>query len=142
MTSIGRSENTCPFAGPLRLEAGRGDDQAAADAAGPPEDVAAGDRLGGLAQPHVVGQQQAARRQEPLDALALIRVKRSLQALECLAHLGTRSSSAPRAVSAACARSPAKPATPGHAATRSRSAAGMTLSKSSTSSSRRAGLSQ
>ena len=65
-----------PFAGPLGLEAGRGDDQAAADAAGPPEDVAAGDRLGGLAQPHVVGQQQAARRQEPLDPLALVGVER------------------------------------------------------------------
>ena len=34
-----------PFPGPLRLQARRGDDQAAANAAGPPEDVAASDRL-------------------------------------------------------------------------------------------------
>ena len=66
-----------------------------------PEDVAAGDRLGGLAQPHVVGQQQAARRQEPLDPLALIGVERALQALERLADLGGLSP-APRAASAAC----------------------------------------
>ncbi len=76
-----------PFAGPLRLEAGRRDDQAAANAAGPLEDVAAGDRLGGLSQPHIVGQQQAASRQESLDPLALIGVKRALHALERLAHL-------------------------------------------------------
>ena len=78
-----------PFARPLRLQAGRRDDQAAANAAGPLEDVATGDRLGGFSQPHVVGQQQAARRQEPLDPLALIGVERALHALERLAHLGT-----------------------------------------------------
>ena len=52
------------------------------------EDLAASDRLGGLAQPHVVGQQQAARRQEPFDPLALVGVERALQALERLADLG------------------------------------------------------
>ena len=78
-----------PFPSPLRLQTGRSDDQAAANASGPPEDVAAGDRLSGLSQPHIVGQQQVARRQEPLDPLALIRVKRTLHALERLTHLRT-----------------------------------------------------
>ena len=80
MTSTGRSEKRGPFAGPLRLEAGRGDDQAAADPAGAPEDVAAGDRLRGLAQPHVVGQEEPAGREEPLDALALIGIERAASA--------------------------------------------------------------
>ena len=52
------------------LSARRGDDQSTSDPAGAPEDVAAGDRLGRLAQAHVVGQQEVARRQEPFDALA------------------------------------------------------------------------
>ncbi len=73
-----------PFASPLGLQAGRRDDQAAADAAGPPEDVAAGDRLGGLSQPHVVGQQQATCRQEPLDPLALIGVERRFMFLNAV----------------------------------------------------------
>ena len=77
-----------PFAGPLGLEAGRGDDQAALDPAGPPEHVARGDRLRGLAQSHVVGQEEAARVQEPLDALALIGVERRFMPAESLADLG------------------------------------------------------
>ena len=85
---MGRSEKVGPFAGPLGLEARRGDDQPAPDAPGPPEDVARGDRLRGLAQAHVVGQEQSSRRQEALDPLALIRVERPLQALERRLQLG------------------------------------------------------
>ena len=70
-----------PFAGPLGLERRRRDDQAAADPAGAPEDIAAGDRLGGLTQPHVVGQQELTGLEEPLDAVALVGVQRALQSL-------------------------------------------------------------
>ena len=49
------------------------------------------DRLRGLAQAHVVGQEQPALGEEPLDALALIGIERALQALEPLADLGGRS---------------------------------------------------
>ena len=53
------------------------------------------DRLRGLAQPHVVGQEQPARRQEPLDPLALVGVERALQPLESLADLGAAQAPAP-----------------------------------------------
>ena len=71
-----------PFAGPLRLEAGRGDDQSAPDPPGAPEDVACRDRLRRLAQSHVVGEQQPSQGQEPLHAFALIGVEGSFQALD------------------------------------------------------------
>ncbi len=71
-----------PLARPLRFERRRGDDQSTADTASAPEDVAAGDRLGRLAQAHVVGQEEVARRQEPFDALPLVRIQRSLEPLD------------------------------------------------------------
>ncbi len=71
-----------PFPGPLGFEARRGDDQAPSDAPGPPEDLGGGDRLRCLAQPHVVGQEQAARGQEALDPLELVRIELPLQALD------------------------------------------------------------
>ena len=54
---------------------------------GAPQDVAAGDGLRGLAQPHVVGQEQAARHEKSLDSVALIGIKRPLQGFERSANL-------------------------------------------------------
>ncbi len=79
-----------PFAGPLGLEAGRRDDQAAADPPALPEDAARRDGLRGLAQAHVVGQEQPALAEEPQHALALIGIERPLQAMQPLADLGGR----------------------------------------------------
>ena len=71
-----------PLAGPLGLQRSRRNDQAAADPAGTPEDIAAGDCLGGLTQPHVVGQQELTGLEEPLDPVALVGVERALQSLQ------------------------------------------------------------
>jgi hypothetical protein len=65
-----------PLTKPLRLERGGNDEKTAADSAGVPEGVAGSDRLRGFAETHVVGQEQATPREEPLDAFALIGVER------------------------------------------------------------------
>ncbi len=77
-----------PFSGPLRLEAGGRDDEPASDPPAPPEDVARGDRLRGLAQAHIVGQEEPTGGQEPSDAFALIGVERAFQAPKSVADLG------------------------------------------------------
>ena len=79
-----------PLTKPLRLERGGNDEQAAPDAAGVPERVADGDRLRGLAETHVVGQEQASPREEPLDAFALIGVERLLEGPQRTVQLGSR----------------------------------------------------
>ena len=76
-----------PLASPLRFEAGRRDDQAAADAAAVPQDVTARDRLRCFSQPHVVGEQQSSGGQESVDSRALVGVKRALELLDCVANL-------------------------------------------------------
>src|SRR5204862_58213 len=50
--------------------------------------IAADDRLGRLAQPHIVSQQEPARFEKALDTVALVRVERALQALEGGSLLG------------------------------------------------------
>ena len=75
----GRVGEGLPLAKPLRLERGGDDDEATADAAGVPERVAGGNRLRGLAETHVVGQEQASAREEPLNAVALIGIERLLE---------------------------------------------------------------
>ena len=75
----GRVGEELPLTKPLRLERGGNDEQAAADAAGVPQGVAGGNRLRGLAEPHVVGQEQASLHEKPLDAFALIGVERLLE---------------------------------------------------------------
>src|SRR3989442_1566866 len=64
-----------PLAEPLGLERGGDDQQAAADAPRVPERVAGGDRLRGLAEAHVVGEEKPPTGKEPLDAVTLIRVE-------------------------------------------------------------------
>ena len=80
MTWIGRSEKWAHS----RTHRGLSDRRsvrAAADPAGPPEDIATGDRLGGLTYAHIVGQQELTRLEEPFDAVALVGVQRALQSL-------------------------------------------------------------
>ena len=88
MTRIGRSENWAHSRAHWGLSAAGAMIRPAADPAGAPEDVAAGDRLRGLAQPHVVGQQEPPGLQEPLHALALIGIERALQPLSAGLLLG------------------------------------------------------
>ena len=68
-----------PLAQPLGFERGGDDQQAAADAARVPERVAGGDRLRGLAEAHVVGEEKPPTGEEPLDAVALIRIEPLLE---------------------------------------------------------------
>ena len=69
-----------PLAKPLGLERGGDHEQPTADAAGPPEGVAGGDGLRGLAEAHVIGEEKPPAHEEPLDALALVRIERLLEA--------------------------------------------------------------
>jgi hypothetical protein len=75
-----------PLANPLRLERRRNDQQATADAAGAPQGVAGGNRLRGLAEPHVIGEEERPPHEEPLDGLALIRIEGLLEAPQRVAH--------------------------------------------------------
>ena len=74
-----------PLAKPLRLERGGDDEEATTDATRAPEGVAGGDGLGRLPQAHVVGEEETAPPQEPLDGLALIGVERLLESPKRLA---------------------------------------------------------
>jgi hypothetical protein len=47
-----------------------------------PEGVAGGNRLRSLAKAHVIGQQQSALLEKPINAFALIRVERLLESLQ------------------------------------------------------------
>ena len=98
-----------PLAKPLRLERGGHHDEATADAAGVPERVAGGDRLRGLAETHVVGQEQAPAREEPFDAVALIGIERLLEGAQRVVQVlpgarGLDLAREPRALFAAAAR--------------------------------------
>jgi hypothetical protein len=62
-----------PLARPLRLERRRDHHEGSADLRASKQRVTRRDRLRGLAEAHVVGEQQPARVQEPLDTLALVR---------------------------------------------------------------------
>ena len=73
-----------PLAKPLRLERGGDDQEPSAETAGVPEGVARGDRLRGLPETHVVGEQEPSTREEPLDSFSLVRVESLLQGPERL----------------------------------------------------------
>jgi hypothetical protein len=77
--SIGRG---VPLAQPLVLQRCRHDQQAATHATRLVEHVTGGDRLGGLAESHVVGEEQALLLEETLDPLLLVGVELALQSLQ------------------------------------------------------------
>ena len=98
-----------PLTKPLRLERGGDDDETTADTAGVPEGVAGGNRLRGLAETHVVGQEQAPAREEPFNAVVLIGIERLLEGVQRAVQAlpgarGLHLAREPRALFAAAAR--------------------------------------
>jgi len=71
-----------PLTKPLRLEGGGNDEQPAIDAPRVPQGVAGSDRLRGLPEAHVVGEEEPPLREEPLDGLPLIGVEPLLESPE------------------------------------------------------------
>jgi hypothetical protein len=78
----GRVGEELPFTEPLKLQRGRHDDQPAADAARVPEGMTGGNRLRGLAETHVVGEEQPFLRNKPAHAVELIGIERLLERLQ------------------------------------------------------------
>jgi hypothetical protein len=78
-----------PLARPLRLERGRSHDHGSPDLPRCEQRMARCDRLRGLSEPHVIGEQEPTDAEEPLDSVALVPKQLLLDSAQQLVELAS-----------------------------------------------------